>query len=187
MNIAMIEQKVASPKVKKFSGVHATFCRLNRKWGVKFFETKEERDMNYEIMENLHAHGIAPEVRTKVSFEWINDTYYGFLIEIVKPVENVILRFFNIERSQRRRGYGYCSMVCPDGIKYKEFMLAHSEYDKMFNELHEKCYSVDFVWEDDHAGNWGINADGKAVIFDVSVEAEEAMDSDCDEESCSPW
>jgi hypothetical protein len=170
-----IGRHVASPEVEKLSGVHATFCKLDDKWGVKFFGYKNERDMNYELMEKLADANVACDIGPKVEFDYCGEKYFGFLIEICEPAENAILAYFGVTPSERR-GRDYCSMVCTDGKKYKEFMAEHPDMQSAYDDLLNRCDEAGFDWGDSHAGNWGFNSEGEAVLFDVSCEAECALD-----------
>jgi hypothetical protein len=166
-----IQQRLASPKVKKFSGIHATYFRLNKKWGVKFFDSSKFRDLNYELLESLYRHGIAPEVGAKVEFEHTYGIVYGFLIEHCKPFDTECMKFFDLKKTVCT-GREYCQVVCPDGNYYQIFMDANPKYRTALKDLKAQCQAIDFDWTDPHGGNWGFNRKGKAVIFDVSCEAE---------------
>jgi hypothetical protein len=177
MKVEMITKRVASRRVRKSSGIHAVFVKINQRWGYKYFYEKEMRDMNYEIMSNLAEKGVAAKVGQKMDVVINGATWYGFIIEVCKPCVAEVLKFNGFE-SHLSQGHDYFLCAVTDGRYYQKFMDAHPDWKNRYANLRVKCRKANFCWDDDHAGNWGLTSKGEPVIFDVSVESENAMYDD---------
>ena len=162
---------VSSPDTQKFTGTHATFCQIDEAWGVKIFPTERQRDQNYDLQRDYETVLLAPMTGPKVEFYYKGAKRYGFITEYCEPCDGAFLEWCGSEKTEQCCGEDYFLGV-DDHYEYmerfKDFLEDNSYWEARYNELQVKLLKNDIYFEDEHAGNWGINQMGEPVIIDFS-------------------
>jgi hypothetical protein len=131
-----------SPRYGYDYGVHASFKRINHKWGLKFFYNEGIRNKTYELQNMAAAIGCAPILGEK--FELTDpdgDTIYGYITECIeKNLSDTI------DEDEDEDGY----WTLP-------------EYENLMEKLSTILDPIDI-----HDDNVGYMTDGRLVCIDFS-------------------
>lgn len=145
------------------SGTLCTFVQLDENWGVKLYADERDAEENYHTQKIMHHLGFSPAV----------GDYIGML-NYTRNVLEYSREFKRHYTTKRNRPYfGFITEVVKVG---KNHAAAHEwskeklvEFSKMLvmmpDALREGIKST--IQFDNHAGNWGLNKDGKPVKLDV--------------------
>lgn len=174
-----LEKLVNSPDVTIFEGTEGCFMPIDEKWGVKFFNYEDTRDNSLEWQSHYYNLDLAPMVGPKVSFWFEGETWYGFLTERCSPCDEAVLEYFGEYKTRTCSGadyFTYCAgYSCTDydsngepfESDYIEAFFRHNpEWAAKYDILVSKLRQHRISWNDDHAGNWGLNTKDEPVILD---------------------
>jgi hypothetical protein len=135
------------------SGSYCYFIKLNKKWAVKLYSKKHERDEAYNNQRLAAEHHLAPDVgRGNIKVKRPDgEVMYGYITEIVKTVLNFP---YNLNKTRTKEQYDHFNEM-------QEKMRARRiQLDCLYRNI--GIYNLD----DFHAGNLGYLEDGTIVCID---------------------
>lgn len=118
-----------TPRCGTSRGCVHRFVRINSKYGVKFTISEEKRDESYVRQFLAHTAGCAPFIGDKVEFQWMRETWYGYIVEI-------------------------CPVVA-ESVHYDGLAIANYRDTPEYHAMVEGLLGVGIQWTDTHTGNWG--------------------------------
>jgi hypothetical protein len=136
-------------------GVQAKFVPVNEDWGLKYYDSRENRDKNYDRQLSYIPTDAAPQLGDKIDFNLNGEPYYGFFTERVTVAGNLVAEMLGLsgpyqnwyDRAQKI--YDYINDVAGEEVYELRKQLGHGA-------------------DDLHPWNWGYTKDGRAVAIDFS-------------------
>jgi hypothetical protein len=154
-----IEEKLSNSKFS--SGALCRFFKLDEKWGLKFYEHKEDRDDAWEKHQQFLKHNLAPEIGSKVDLE----AGYGYTCEIVEILcQSEDIYPFNYFDHYDYSNYTYETW---HERRIKIETSLKEKFGEMLEDFHNKIYKLNLSYIDDHFGNFGLK-NGELVAIDFA-------------------
>jgi hypothetical protein len=161
INEKIIQQKIwGSPR-----GIKSCFIKLDKKWGIKLFWDKDDRDQCYTNQGIAAEHGLGPDVGDTVDFSEGMDYPYGYITEVVQTIV-----------PHNEVNNGICSSVFTKAQNSSRLTEKQLELKEKLDDLFG-CYFTDL-----HPANLGYK-NGQLICIDFGSEG---MDEDFDHNNWHP-
>jgi len=165
MQAIEIEKLLDSPDSTVFQGTSGCYLPLDDDWGVKFFYCESSRDYSYDQQRYYETMRVAPLTGPKVKFTYQGEVHYGYITEHCQCCDTAVMEYHHTEIEDGRcEGCDYFDLTAGD--EYDSFLMDNPEWGDKYFELKGRLESHNIRFNDDHAGNWGINHMGEPVIID---------------------
>lgn len=176
--MAVIEQSV-SDFISHLSLSHAKkgcdayyFHIPGTKWGVKFFSSITQRNINYNRQAEVLRYKLAPELGDMVDAVIDGEQYYGFITEHVRVFMSEVLKHHGLPDKDSTQGMSINTYERWEAVTSLEEGVPpewEGKYDELCNQLDTlpRTLRMDLHY-DLHDFNWGINEHGEPLMIDFS-------------------
>lgn len=130
-------------------GFYAHFKRIDTKWGLKFYHSKNMRDKTFSLQQRAFEIDCAPRLGDKFDLKTPEGrTVYGYITECIVKTAN--------EMYEEKTGYCDC-----EDVDLEETFPEYVELIDRLKEVMEDVYDM-------HGANVGIMPNGRWVAIDFS-------------------